>query len=162
MIRLHGIPIWVRDASFDQFCLGPRFQKDNFPFVKMRERKLIGLHAMCEHIERRKTRATTISHGVFRQLENGQTINFFEMVKRLIFFVRRGNQGRKMGLTCNSCGVQGEYKSTDPSKCVRSPLYACAIYISVFRLLFCPDYCPLILHMILCVASLFASITGRE
>jgi len=31
----------------------------------MRERKLIGLHAMCEHIERRKTRATTISHGVF-------------------------------------------------------------------------------------------------
>ena len=68
MIRLHGIPIWVRDASLDQFCLGPRFQKDNLPFVKMRERKLIGLHAMCEHIERRKTRATTISHGVFDRL----------------------------------------------------------------------------------------------
>ena len=29
----------------------PRFQKDNLPFVKMREHKLISLHAMCEHFE---------------------------------------------------------------------------------------------------------------
>ena len=64
MIRLHGIPIWVHEESFDQFCLGLRFQKNNLPFVKMRKRKLICLHAMCEHIKRRKTRATTISHGV--------------------------------------------------------------------------------------------------
>ena len=46
--------------------------------------------------------------------------------------------------TCESCGIQIEYESTDPSKCVRYPLYACAIYISVYRFLFCPDYCPLI------------------
>ena len=72
---MHGIPIWVRDASLDQFCLGPRIQKDNLPFVKMRERKLIGLHAMCEHIERRKTRATTISHGVCVNLS---LLNFLE------------------------------------------------------------------------------------
>jgi hypothetical protein len=29
----------------------------------MRESNFIGLHAMSEHIERRKTRATTISHA---------------------------------------------------------------------------------------------------
>ena len=39
------------------------------PFCQMCERKLIGLHAMCKHIERRKTRATTISHGVLPNLK---------------------------------------------------------------------------------------------
>ena len=64
----------------------------------------LGLHAMCEHIERRKTRATTISHGVLGRRHHGYPEAVRRRLKHSREQNREGGAGQARGETL---GVQG-------------------------------------------------------